>query len=337
MFHSDLSYYGIDMQTNFREWVAEMKDRFRDDPSRAPLYVIYTWYLVFWYAITSRIPLGTNVYERDWDVLIILDACRIDTLRQVADEYDFIEDVDTMWSVGSQSDEWMANTFTTERQDEISQTHYVTGNGHVGQLFERGILPPKNNTTPIDFSQWDLVELSDFDAVDMVWKNHHDETYRVALPKAITDHAIQAGRESNPDRLMIHYMQPHLPYIGRAFPEERPPTDLEMEGYGQLEAGNANQGEVYDLYRETLRLVLDDIKELLENIDAENVVITADHGEAFGEFGAYGHPEGFPHPIVKKVPWVVTSANDIGTRDPDLTPDQEEVDLEEHLRDLGYR
>jgi len=326
------------METNFWEWVAEMRERFRENPVRAPLYVVYTWYLIVWYAITSRIPLGTNVCERDWDMLVVLDACRVDTLQEVADEYDFIENVDSMWSVGSQSDEWMANTFTEEFREEIGRTHYVTGNGHAGQLFERHNLPPKNNTTPIDFSHWSLIDLSAFGEVDMVWRDFHDNTYNVTLPSVMTDHAIQAGREENFDRLIVHYMQPHLPYIGHALSEARSPTSLEREGYEQLEKGDASREEVYEIYRETLRLVLDDIKSLLKNVDAETVAITADHGEAFGEFGAYGHPEGFPHPIVKKVPWVETTATDEATREPDLdTSDRDEIDLEQHLEDLGYR
>ncbi|WP_227014898.1 alkaline phosphatase family protein [Natronorubrum aibiense] len=282
--------------------------------------------------------MGTNIYEREWDVLVVLDACRVDTLREVADEYDFIADVDTMWSVGSQSDEWMANTFTETYRDEIERTHYVTGNGHAGQLFERGTLPPKNNTTPLDFSRWNLVDLSTFDAVDMVWRDYHDDTYQVALPRVMTDHAIKAGRENDPDRLIVHYMQPHLPYLGRALDEGRPLTDLEQEGYQQLETGDADREDVYELYMHTLRLVLDDLEVLLENIDAETVAITADHGEAFGEFHAYGHPEGFPHPVVKQVPWVEASATDQRTREPDLDAGRSEaIDVEEHLRDLGYR
>ncbi|QRY23495.1 sulfatase-like hydrolase/transferase [Halobacterium sp. GSL-19] len=326
------------MRTNVREWLAEMRQRFRENPVRAPLYVVYTWYLVIWYAVTSRMSLGTNVYERDWDVLLILDACRIDTLREVADEYEFIDDVETMWSVGSQSDEWMANTFTEEYRPEIEKTHYVTGNGHASQLFERHNLPPKNNTTPLDVSRWNLEDLSTFDAVDMVWQDHHDETYGVALPRSMTDHAIQASRDNNPDRLMVHYMQPHRPYIGHAIREGRPPTELEQEGYEQLEAGEADRDVVYDMYRETLRFVLDDIEELLENLDAETVAITADHGESFGACGAYGHPEGFPYPIVKKVPWVETTATDEHSREPDVESSQtDQIDVEEHLEDLGYR
>ncbi|WP_138007348.1 hypothetical protein [Halalkalirubrum salinum] len=326
------------MQTHVKKWLAEMGERFRENPIRAPMYVIYTWYLVFWYAVTSRIPIGTNVYERDWDLLIILDACRVDTLIEVAPEYDFIEDVETIWSVGSQSDEWMVNTFIPDYDKKINQTHYITGNGHATQLFERGIFPPKNNTTPFDFSRWEIVDTEDFANIDFVWKQNHDKRYRIVLPGVITDRAIHLGRSCGFDRLIVHYMQPHLPYIGRALPEDREATDLEMEGYEQLENNTADRNEVYELYRDTLRLALDEVGELLQNIDAENVVITADHGEAFGEFGAYGHPEGFPHPVVKKVPWIRTSAVDTGSRKPSLETDPDEtVDLEQHLKDLGYR
>ena len=326
------------MKINVRKWLGEMRERFRDNPTRALLYIGYTWYLVFWYAVTSRFPIGTNVYERDWDLLIVLDACRIDALREVADEYNFIDNVEETWSVGSQSDEWMSNTFTQSYEKEIERTQYITANGHAGQLFEHNILPPKNNTTPVDLSNWDLVSLDTFDTIEMVWRNYHDSTYQVALPRIMTDHAIKAGRENDPDRLLVHYMQPHRPYVGQAISENRRPTDLEIEGYKKIETGDADPDEVYDLYIDTLRFVLDEIEILLENINADRVLITADHGEAFGEFKAYGHPEGFLHPVVKKVPLVRTSANDEKTRDPNLEIDQDtEVDLEQHLRDLGYR
>jgi hypothetical protein len=44
--------------------------------------------------------IGTNVYEKDWDVLIVLDTAHVDALQIVMDEYDFIEDVNSIWSVG---------------------------------------------------------------------------------------------------------------------------------------------------------------------------------------------------------------------------------------------
>lgn len=326
------------MKTTVRKWITEMRDQYRDDPFRAPLYFVYSWYLMMWFGLASRYPIGTNVYERDWDVLIILDACRTDTLREVADEYDFIENVDEMWSIGSHSAEWIAQTFTEAHRPEVEKTRYITGNAHASRILEQRMTPPMNNIPPLDFSRWRILGTDAFDAVEMVWEDHHDQTYRVALPDVMTDFAINAGREQKCDRLMVHYMQPHLPYIGRAVSEGREPTDLEVNGYEKLESGEADRDEVYNLYKDTLRFVLDEVEVLLENLDAEKVAITADHGEAFGEMQAYGHPEGFPHPIVKKVPWIETSAQDDHTREPDLETDRGiNVEIEEHLEDLGYK
>lgn len=326
------------MDTNFGEWISELSEHVRDHPKRAPLYLVFTIYLSIWYAITSRWPFGKNVYSSDWDLLIILDACRVDTLRDVADEYDFIEDVDSIWSVGSQSAEWMANTFTESWQHKIERTTYISGNGYSDSILAQGSYPPANNTTPIDLSSWSTVHESALHSHIDVWEYHHDETYGSVLPKPMTDYTIEEGRNGDAGRIITHYTQPHLPYVGTAYHEGRDATELEDRGYELLEEGSAPREEVYEAYKETLRWVLDDIEELLENIDAKNVVITSDHGEAFGEWRAYGHPEGFPHPVVRKVPWVETTAQDEHTREPEIEVDTSiETDVEEHLRDLGYR
>ncbi|WP_324665347.1 alkaline phosphatase family protein [Haloarcula sediminis] len=103
-------------------------------------------------------------------------------------------------------------------------------------------------------------------------------------------------------------------------------------------AGDVSRAEMWDAYLATLRYVLDDVALLLENVDAERVAITADHGEAFGEWGFYWHTVGCPHPAVRRVPWVGTTATDEGTYDPVVTPETDEgFDRQQHLRDLGYR
>jgi hypothetical protein len=60
---------------------------------------------------------------------------------------------------------------------------------------------------------------------------------------------------------------------------------------------------------------------LLENVDAERVVITADHGEGFGEYGVYEHPVGCPAPTIKRVPWATTTAADTGSYVPEDAAD----------------
>jgi len=36
----------------------------------------------------SRFARGVDAYERDWDVLVVLDTCRTDALRAVIDRLD---------------------------------------------------------------------------------------------------------------------------------------------------------------------------------------------------------------------------------------------------------
>lgn len=326
------------MQTNFVEWLSELSEHVREHPKRAPLYFVFTLYLSVWYAVTSRWPFGRNIYDSEWDLLIILDACRVDTLREVEDEYDFIDGVDSVWSTGSQSAEWMANTFTESHREAIKGTTYISGNGFSGGILEDGKRPPANNTVPIDISSWSVVDKGTLHSLVEVWRTNSDETYGSVLPEPMTDYTIEEGRNGDADRIITHYTQPHLPYVGTAYREGREATEVEDRGYELLEEGRSSREEVYDVYKETLRWVLDDVEELLENIDAEKVVITSDHGEAFGEGKAYGHPEGFPHPVIRKVPWVETSASDTGTREPEISTDSSvEKGVEEHLRDLGYR
>lgn len=325
------------MSLNVGSWISELVDTFREKPKRAPLYALYGPYLSAWYALTSRMPVGTNIYEREWDLLVVLDACRVTTLRELSDEYEFITDVDSIRSVGSQSDEWMANTFTETWRNEVERTTFVTANGHSKAILLDRNFPPKNHTVPVTWNRWNVVESDDFDALHMLWKQFHDERLGVVPPRAVTDHIVDIYRNDDPDRAVVHYFQPHLPYIADALRTGRKPTRLEREGYEQLERGDATRADVYDRYRDNLRLVLDEVELLLSNVDAERVVITADHGEAFGEGLAYGHPEGFLHPTVKRVPWVETTATDEGWHEPDLEAHESgETDLESHLRDLGY-
>jgi len=79
---------------------------------------------------------------------------------------------------------------------------------------------------------------------------------------------------------------------------------------------------------------------LLKNVDAEQVAITADHGEAFGEYGFYHHPVACPLSCVREVPWVETTATDTESLRP-TAPHPESTlttaNVEDRLAELGYR
>lgn len=306
-------------------------------------------YLIAWTGFTLRYPLGHNIYESDWDALVVLDACRVDAIREVADEYDFINsaEIETKWSVGSTSKEWILKTFIDKYSEEIEETTYISGNSFSRWFSKRPVdytsFAETNETRVADidvlnslFSE-SLAEEEDFNHVKDLSPLGDKNEYG-ATPKAedITEHAIRAGRKHDHRRLIVHYMQPHSPYIGNISSGE-PISEYEMRPTKALRNGG-DRDKVYESYLDNLRYVLDNVEDLLNNLDAEKVVITADHGELFGEVGQYGHAAGIPHPALKKVPWIETSATDSGEYDPDPPEIPEsELSVDDRLRALGYR
>jgi membrane-anchored protein YejM (alkaline phosphatase superfamily) len=108
----------------------------------------------------------------------------------------------------------------------------------------------------------------------------------------------------------------------------------------KVDQGKIPMTKAYEAYRENLRYVLDEIQIVLNNVNA-NVVITADHGNAFGELGETAHGQPYLD-VVRKVPWVEVVANDSDSYTPELESipgrnHKHTTDTEEKLRALGYK
>ncbi|MBX0324995.1 LTA synthase family protein [Halomicroarcula sp. F13] len=287
-------------------------------------------------SVLSRYPIGTNVYERDWDALVILDTCRVDALREVAPEYDFIGDIDTIWSVGSASAEWIAQTFTERYRSDIEQTALVSANAFTERVLWNREFPEDGRG--ISWTDWQTVSHEDFEYIDQPWRYADPPPVGLTLPRPVTDRAISVGRERNPRRLVVHYEQPHHPFTARAIAEGRETLEpWEIEPFEYLKSGGDYE-KVWDAYLDNLRWVLDEVEILLKNLDAEKVALSADHGNAYGEWGMYMHRYAVPVPEVRRVPWAETTATDEETFESTLKPpnQKEARDVDEHLRQLGY-
>ncbi|WP_226038882.1 hypothetical protein [Natrinema sp. DC36] len=81
--------------------------------------------------LDQSVNYGTSQFEPDWDVLILLDSCRPDYLRQVDQEEDFnwIKEIDTRYSPASSSIEWVNKCLKTLPADEKEELAIVSGNG----------------------------------------------------------------------------------------------------------------------------------------------------------------------------------------------------------------
>lgn len=319
------------MSVSFFDWLSESVERVRRDGVGGIFESGYHVYVGSLLSVSSRVDIGTNVFSRDWDVLIVLDACRVDALRAVEDEYEFINDISSVWSVGSTTVEWMALTFRKKYTSTIQNTAYINGNTQFEKVLRERRAPPHANAVPFgpSFDTYDVVDEGDFGYVDTVYEYGFDDKLGVVPPRSVTDRAIDIWRNHDPGRQIIHYLQPHEPYIGVNDPPEH--------GLRQLGKGDISRERIWNYYLDTLRLVLDDVELLLENIEADTVAITADHGEAMGEWGFHSHNIGCPHPVVRKVPWVTTSGVDKKTYNSAIEPDKSvKPDTRSQLEDLGY-
>lgn len=330
------------MTQGLRNWYVDTREVYERSGSVGLLYGLYYTYVGMWLTATTRMPVGTNVFAQDWDACIVLDACRTDALAAVADEYDFVESVGAITSVGSTSGEWFGHTFDQRYSDEIAECAYVTANPHSRAVLEERNTPPQYFAAPITWPKWNPVGPSAFQRLEEVWKTAHSERLDVTPPRPTTDTAIDVGRETDPERLLVHYMQPHAPYIRDYVDEPESPEPELTRPFEHLREGTLSRERAWEGYLDNLRLVLDEVELLLENLDADRVVVTADHGEAFGEFSFYEHPVGCPHPVVKRVPWVETTATDTETYRPasEATAETEETtetSVEDQLVALGYR
>ena len=300
----------------------------------------FKYYVGAWTTVTSWVPIGTNIYDLDWDVLILLDTCRVDALEQVAPEYDFIPDkIDSIVSIGSTSNEWMANTFVTDYIDQVNETAYISANGYSSRVFEDRLYPEIHMGGKHQPPAWPKDKIcypKDFYNLDQVWRYAPQDSPGHTLPEYVLDRTVAHYRNTGAEKLVAHFNQPHAPYIATALEQDRDLHKHEKLPFEALRNGES-KSKVWDAYLDNLRMVLDQVAILLENISADKVAISADHGEAFGEWGMYGHLPGMLHPHVKRVPWVVTSASATGNYTSTLEPEETDRDTEEHLRALGYK
>ncbi|RDI69696.1 alkaline phosphatase family protein [Halopelagius longus] len=303
---------------DFKWWVSETVSRTQDEGIPGVLWGAERGYHKLLQFSSTLRPPGTPIWSLEWDLLLVVDACRFDLMRAVADEYDFIDSVDSTRSVNSVTRLWMEENFDEKYANQLHRTTYITGN------------------------PWSKEKVNDeaFDDVDHVWEDAWVEPGTVP-PEPITDEVIRRGRDDSPDRMIAHYMQPHAPFI----PEPDMGPGKQLDGFREqtegdlweaLQRGELTEGEVWKGYLDNLRHVLDDIERLLKNVDAERVVITSDHGNGFGEWGIYGHPPDMPLNSLRTVPVVRTSAEDTGESVPSEERVSHDVSRNEQLEALGY-
>lgn len=251
--------------------------------------------------------------QDDWDICCILDACRPDVLGSVLKD-----DVETTLSGASMSKQWYELTFCSETTPDLSNIGLISGNPWVD------ILPRES----FGYVHYETVEES----------LHHITT---VPPEPLVHRAIDVWRDREKlgiEKLIVHFMQPHLPF--RTRPEWFEGMDEGSYGagvYWDLATGKIPRDEFMAAYEDNTRWVLEDgVEPIKTNCDGR-LVLTADHSTGLGEMGIYSHPPGVPTKTLQEVPWVEIDATDRGMIDPAVEERSTTIDTDEQLRALGYK
>jgi len=242
---------------------------------------------------------GCYITEEDWDHLIILDACRYDMFEKEIRNWEIDGQLEYRISRGASTVEFLLENFSNGNFRDIV---YVTANPYVSIYLKEK-----------------------FYKIIPVWDFGWNEKLNTVPPDATYDAALNAILKYNEKKYIIHFMQPHQPFIrlnkfhGTGFSKLREAAKtggsakLDVDIWQLLKKGKVNRDIVLQGYIDNLKLVMPYVVKLCQILQGK-VVITSDHGNAIGEnlhplipIKIYGHPHGrIRIEALVKVPWFVT-------------------------------
>ena len=280
----------------------------------------------------SRAITGVDVMSEKWDYLIILDACRYDFFEKMYKHY-LKGDLHKKLSKGTTTSEWLRKSFDSVYDDTI----YISANPHCSDHEVHGFKGTDH-----------------FSHIEHVWKYAWDNALDTVQPQEVSKAVLKMKEKYPEKKQIIHFIQPHGPWIGK--------TKLSAEELGIDTSHNSENGRwkidsyVWELVLEgkfdiellrqadidNLELVLEEVKKLIEHLHGR-IIITSDHGEAFGEKFVYGHPPGVYIKELTEVPWLIIekekAKKKIFQQDMDnqqTKNDSEKEILTQRLKALGY-
>lgn len=245
-----------------------------------------------------------SIFDEEWDNLIILDACRYDMFEKILKKTRIRGKLRAIISKGSNTPSFLQENFKIFHNEIV----YISANPYVNILL-------KNKVYKIISS----------------WFHGWNRKLNNVDPKVVVLDTLKALKKYPKKKLIIHFLQPHSPYpnrTGETFLEK----GSKKKKFKDLILGKKGKYKIHENiyvdwhsiyikplpikklkkgYIQNLILVLSEIEKLV-NILPGKTVITADHGECFGEkihfllpLRIYGHPGNLKFPILVKVPWLI--------------------------------
>ncbi len=276
----------------------------------------------------------TRIIEGDWKYLIILDACRFDAFCRVIEDFSLNGKLTWRFSQSSSTLEFVKKEFY--HSDKFSDIIYVNANPTVDY-----VLGDRKNKIFYKFIP--------------VWQYAWDEKIGTVKPEDTYYYALKSFVQYPNKRIIIHFLQPHYPFLGDKYAHINKIVKDDMErslrsafnykkikrfqlfqnirilwrivlkpmlsrgaiaGFPELYLNDRIKVEdIYEAYLNNLRIVMSYVSKLTSMLPGR-IVITSDHGEAFGErlhpflpIKIYGHISRIKIPSLIKVPWFIIDNN----------------------------
>jgi len=270
-----------------------------------------------------------DLVDYPWDILIILDACRYDKFKEINEKYKILEGkLKKAVSPATSTPDYLFKVFGDKEKLDIV---YISGNAYINSLGIPVSIPNQKEQT-------NFIAKNHFERIVDVWDTGWDINLNTVHPNEINKHAFASLSIRKRKRHIIHYVQPHNPYIfyggGPLAFSGKPQTKnlttilykisnilsprvvsremiwkiggtlnlLPTGGRGDLWKKYGREGIIKG-YTEDLKLSLKYVNKITKIFSNKKFVITSDHGEMLGENGKYGHGNISKSSILKAVPW----------------------------------
>ncbi|MCP4566816.1 MAG: hypothetical protein GY841_04455 [FCB group bacterium] len=227
------------------------------------------------------------IKDRDWQTLIILDACRFDTFASVIKDHAITGDLIEVDSSVCKTSGWYKHNWRGRHDDVV----LVTGHPMVWR---------NDRHKTFHFAINILGSATDW-----------------CVPSRTLEKAVEAQEKYPDKKIMAHLIPPHLPFMGEQgkllhddiiqMSKKKPVTST---AGGTLYQAATKYGlkfgwdKLIACYRENLEYALAEILLYIDKLK-DPIIITADHGELLGnnkkKGPTYGHKGG--HDVLRRVPW----------------------------------
>ncbi|MCQ6254055.1 hypothetical protein [Methanocaldococcus sp.] len=289
---------------NINKYISTIIRNWRD-----PMWWEYVLNLKLLVPILFRNNDGIYIFNEQWDNLIILDACRYDIFKEEFKNRKTKGKLEYRISRGTDTPSFLMENFNSK--EKYNDIIYLSTNPYVEKLLK-----------------------GKFYKIVSVWKECLDKRYTGVPPKILYEYAVYYMKKYSNKKLIIHFTQPHSPYpngTGETYAKEFTSAFLKekifklrykldnnyyVETWPYIGLKTLKVDKLKEGYRENLKLDIPYIKKLI-NILPGRTIVTADHGEAFGErlhpllpIKVYGHPPNVRIPALVKVPWLIVEEDE---------------------------